>query len=118
MASNIRQLVSLVRKDPYLGKGSGSYIDETHTDRELAGLIREVIVNLHTSGTAVNPSNVIGELTRIENLWREADDPKAFPQIDRAPGWEQKIQVDLGHRHPGNVTATQEEYEQLPPWRK
>lgn len=31
------------------------------------------------------------------------------------PGWEQKIQVDLGHRHPGSVAATQEEYEGRPP---
>jgi len=32
------------------------------------------------------------------------------------PGWEQKIQVDLGQRHPGNVTASQEEYERPSPF--
>jgi len=31
------------------------------------------------------------------------------------PGWEQKIQVDLGMRHPGNVTVSQEEYEMKGP---
>jgi len=36
------------------------------------------------------------------------------PQQD-VPGWEQRIQVDLGHRHPSQVTASQEEYEKPMP---
>jgi len=112
---DIAKLVKVVRSDPYLGKHSCSYIDETTTDKELTGLVRATVRGLLAEGREANSSNVLAELTRMENVMRENDDPKVFPQIDRTPGWEQKIQVDLGRRR--NVTVSQQEYEEFPPWK-
>jgi len=57
------------------------------------------------------------ELTRLD--WKDLDATIQEGLIDQrsgmTPGWEQKIQYDLGHRHPSQITASQEEYEEPPP---
>ncbi len=52
-----------------------------------------------------------------EGLAREggvAPEEEPVRQIT-TPGWEQKIQYNLGHRSASQITASQEEYEKSPP---
>lgn len=82
-AYSTKELVALVRKDPYLGKGTCSFIDETQTDKELGSLIKEEIHRLHKAGKVVTKGNILSAMTSLENLWRDVDDSGAFKQIDR-----------------------------------
>jgi hypothetical protein len=43
---------------------------------------------------------------------------EAKPYLAEVPGWEQRIQYQLGQRAPGAITASQEEYERPMPYEK
>lgn len=69
---NIREMISIVRSDPNIGRRTFSYIDETQTDKELADLILE-IVRETPRYKEVTYDYVLSKLIELENLWREHD---------------------------------------------
>jgi len=50
-------------------------------------------------------------VTEYAMITRMIDDAGDGGEFDQTPGWEQRIQYQLGERHPSQVTASQEEYE-------
>ena len=60
------ELVKYVRRDPYLGKGTGSYVDKGYSDTELAKLIDRVAVSLKARGERVTLAKVVNVLAELD----------------------------------------------------
>lgn len=63
---NTNELVKYVRRDPYLGKGTGSFVDKGFTDVELAQLIERVAVSLSIRGESVTGAKIVDVLSELE----------------------------------------------------
>jgi len=119
MAKNLRikRLVKAVREDPYLGKDTGSYIDETYTNRELSNLIGDIVHRREVKGESTTVEDIVEEVTWLENLWRQSDDPISFPQIKRRKSGESLLntqdklfmshpeELDKVYQHIGKATG-------------
>ena len=76
--TNIKALIAAVRADPRIGRGTVSFMDETHTDTELASLIRtNILPTLKRKGYPITEENVVAELIKLENWWREVENESA-----------------------------------------
>lgn len=87
----------------------------------------DLIIKALAEKNNVSPSQVRSILANLPNQelaeldWKDLDAVVQEGLIDQrsgqTPGWEQKVQYDLGHRGAGAITASQEEYEKPPPRR-